>query len=153
MAQTRKKKKTDRLVEPDITKYFRSVSRTRTLSAGVSGDCRQDDLSGESDSEVKQEPGSSRRPASLDGNVNDIGVIIKELMTDSGVSTDVLGLTAGQKYTLLSQHYKPGPNFVFPKVVDSGCYRSFQGKWLDKYPWFVYSKEVDGGSASVVACL
>ena len=34
---------------------------------------------------------------------------------------------------------------MFPKVHNNGCYRSFQLKWLDKYPWLVYSKELDGG--------
>lgn len=31
---------------------------------------------------------------------------------------------------------------MFPKVHSN---RSFQHKWLDKYPWLLYSKELDGG--------
>lgn len=42
-------------------------------------------------------------------------------------------------------HYKPSRTFSFPKVFSNGCYSSFEQKWLDKYPWLVYSKEVDGG--------
>ena len=34
--------------------------------------------------------------------------------------------------------------FAFPKVDRSGCNRSFQHRWLDKYPWLVYSKKLDG---------
>ena len=74
-------------------------------------------------------------------------------MTDSEVSRDVMGFTAGQKCTLLSQHHKVRGKFCVSKGFDSGCYRSIQRKWLDKYPWLVYSKKVDGGSAGFVACL
>ena len=80
-----------------------------------------------------------------DGVVNDIGQVIKESMTDSEVSAVVSGLNAGQKYTLLTNHYRPDRNYVFPKTYSDGCCRSFQLKWLDKYPWLVYSKELDGG--------
>ena len=77
--------------------------------------------------------------------MNDLGLVIREAMTDSEVSRAVLGLTSGQKYTLLTSHYRPEWNFVFPKTFSDGCCRSFQEKWLDKYPWLVYSKHLDGG--------
>ena len=59
-------------------------------------------------------------------------------MSETEASRAIRGLTDGQKYALLCDPYKPGPNFVFPKVLDSGCYRSFKLKWLDKHPWLVY---------------
>ena len=34
---------------------------------------------------------------------------------------------------------------MFPKIFSDRCCRSFQLKWLDKYPWLIYSKELDGG--------
>lgn len=61
-------------------------------------------------------------------------------MTVIEVSRAISGLTPGQRYTLLTDR-----GFVFPKVHSNGCYRSFQHKWLDKYPWLVHSKELDGG--------
>ena len=57
----------------------------------------------------------------------------------------VLALSPGEKYKLLSEHFVPASTFAFPKVFDSGCNRSFQVKWLKKYPWLVYSKVLDGG--------
>ena len=81
------------------------------------------------------------------GCINDLGLILRETMTDSEVSRAISALTPGpgQKYTLLREHYKPSQSFVFPKVYSNGCHRSFQQNWLDKYPWLVYSKEVDNG--------
>ena len=66
-------------------------------------------------------------------------------MTESELSRALLGLTAGQKYTLLTKHYRLGQNYVFPTNFSNGCCRSFWLKWLNEYPWPVYSKELDGG--------
>ena len=63
-------------------------------------------------------------------------------MTPSEVCCAVGALTPGEKYTLLTEHYKPSHMF---KVYHSGCNRSFQYKWLNRYSWLVYSKILDGG--------
>ena len=39
-------------------------------------------------------------------------------------------LTSGEKYTLLTEPYKPDHAYKFPTVYNSGCNRSFQYKWL-----------------------
>ena len=77
--------------------------------------------------------------------LNDIGLIIKEGMSVEEVSHAVLALSLSQKYLLLTEHFKPDHQFLFPKIYSNGCNRSFQLSWLEKYPWLVYSKEVDGG--------
>ena len=90
-------------------------------------------------------------------NNNDIGSIVHSSMTSDEGSHAVGALTPGEKYTLLTEHYKSshmfkfpkvfhsGCNRSFPKVFHSGCNRSFQYKGLDKYPWLIYSKILDGG--------
>ena len=45
-------------------------------------------------------------------SINDLGFVVGKTMTDSEVSSTVSGLTAGLKYTLLTNHYRPGNNFV-----------------------------------------
>ena len=66
-------------------------------------------------------------------------------MSVEEVSHAVSALTPGEKYILLTKHFKPDRRFLFPKVYSNGCNRSFQFSWLDKYPWLVYSKEADSG--------
>ena len=41
-------------------------------------------------------------------------------MPDSEVSAAVSGLNAGRKYSLLTNHYRPGQNFMFPKTSVMG---------------------------------
>ena len=57
----------------------------------------------------------------------------------------VSALSPCQKYSLLTKHFKPDRGFLFPKTYSNGCNRSFQLSWLERYPWLIYSKEVDGG--------
>ena len=46
------------------------------------------------------------------------------------------------KYELLTNHFKPGVDYTFPKIANG---RSFQLRWLNMYPWLVYSQQVNGG--------
>ena len=62
----------------------------------------------------------TRRPVDADTVLNDLGLVIKDLMPDSEVSTAVSDLNAGQKYSLLTNHYRPGRNFMFPKTFSDG---------------------------------
>ena len=57
-----------------------------------------DDKSGESERDDSV-AGPSRK---ADSSISDLGLVIRESMTNSEVSTAVLGLTPGQKYTLLT---------------------------------------------------
>lgn len=66
-------------------------------------------------------------------------------MSGKEISCSVESLSSGQKYKLLTEHFIPSNSFSFPKVFNSGCYRSFQYKWLEKYPWLAYSKVLNGG--------
>ena len=50
-------------------------------------------------------------------------------------------VSSGDRYQLLTKHFKPGHNYIFPK---SSSGHSFQHKWLQQYPWLVYSKQENG---------
>lgn len=65
-------------------------------------------------------------------------------MTSKEVASVVDTMTSGQKYHLLTNHFKPSPNFIYPSVFMNKCNRAFNGKWLDRYPWLVYSPRLDG---------
>ena len=73
-------------------------------------------------------------------SVVDIGCVVELNMTVEEVVKSVTCLNVQQKYKLLTEHFVPTSMFKFPKVFDSGCNRSFQIKWLEQYPWLVYSK-------------
>ena len=64
--------------------------------------------------------------------LNDLGYI-KPMMCCEEISCAVCSLSAGQKYKLLTEHYKLSVDFPFPRVFHCGCNRSFQYKWLEKY--------------------
>ena len=51
--------------------------------------------------------------------------------------------TDDKKYQLIVDHFVPDATFKFPKDTNSG--RSFQYRWLAKYPWLRYSEKADGG--------
>lgn len=81
-------------------------------------------------------------------------IIIRPSISHKEVSHVARSLTNGQKYKLLTDHLKSSTDFIFPQVSSSGCNRSFQHRWLEKDPWLVYNKVVDGGFfSSVVLCL
>ncbi len=47
------------------------------------------------------------------------------------------------KYRLLTNHFKPGPTYSFPRFATG---RKFQHKWLHQFqPWLVYSEVAKGG--------
>ena len=61
------------------------------------------------------------------GNIIDLGCIIKPSMTTLKEVCDAIDeLDNGQKYKLLTEHFKPDASFSFPKTFSSGCNRSFQ---------------------------
>ena len=80
-----------------------------------------------------------------DSRLRDIGQVLKPSMSSARASSAVADLSPGDKYLLLSDPFVPDPSYPFPRVNIYGCNRSFQYSWLGKYPWLVYSKELDGG--------
>ena len=67
----------------------------------------------------------------VDSPVNDIGKFYKSI---SSFSDD-------KKHSLLTNIWKPDSTYCFPSN-SSG--RKFQHKWFDRFPWLVYSRELDG---------
>ena len=53
-----------------------------------------------------------------------------------------------KKYGVIVDHFVPDAMYKFPKASNG---RSFQYKWLSKYPWLTYSEKADGGFC--VACV
>ena len=51
-------------------------------------------------------------------------------------------ISDAEKYQLLTDPFKPGANYKFPKR-DNG--RAFQYRWLELHPWLAYSKQENGG--------
>ena len=43
---------------------------------------------------------------------------------------------------MLTNHFKPGADYSLPEHANG---RSFQFRWLQWYPWLVYSKQENGG--------
>ena len=76
---------------------------------------------------------------------DDIGSIIKPTMTVDDICGAVKSLGKGQMYKLLTGQFVPEKSYSFPKVFSAGCNRCFQVKWLEKYPWLVYSASLNGG--------
>ena len=68
-----------------------------------------------------------------DCDMADIGIFVKEghvIVSDH------------ERYQLMNSHFTPDASFKFPK---SSSGRSFQYRWLQRYPWLAYSKNEDGG--------
>lgn len=134
-----------------ITKYFCSELES---TAGGSGSQTESEVSlpqlenGTSSSASSSATSSNTGTDSCESHsesINDLGYIIKSSMGVPEVCRAVSELTDGQRYKLLKEHYRPRADFRFPRTFSNGCYRSFQYKWLEKYPWLVYSKVVNGG--------
>ena len=82
--------------------------------------------------------------------VNDIGSVLKDLITHEEVEAKVHSLSDGEKYALLKYHRSPSDQYEFPSTFIGGCNRSFQRRWLREYPWMVYSEIAEG--AFCIAC-
>ena len=62
-------------------------------------------------------------------------------------------LTDHEKFTLLSTHFVPPPNYQFPTRNVGGRGRCFQHSWLEKHNGLVYSESQDGGIVNSVCFL
>ena len=58
-------------------------------------------------------------------------------------------ICSGEKYQLLTKHLKPGPEYIF---LWCSSRRYFQHRWLQQYPWLVYSKRENGGFCMSPLC-
>ena len=50
--------------------------------------------------------------------------------------------TSAARYDILTNHFCPPPDYTFPKGEKG---RTFQHRWLQIFPWLVYSKQENGG--------
>ena len=60
-------------------------------------------------------------------------------------------LSDKERYQILCNLWKLPVDFDFPVTVQEKKNRKFVHRWLAEYPWFIYSKSLDG--AFCVACL
>ena len=61
---------------------------------------------------------------------------------DIGSYMKVKNIADSAKYRLLTNHFKPGPTYSFPRFATG---RKFQHKWLHQFqPWLVYSEVAKG---------
>ena len=98
---------------------------------------------------TRQEPGTSeQRPGEAEDSMDSDQEepMAKQARVSCDDPDDVANASTSTpdygKHQLLKNHFKPGPNYKFPKGVQG---RTFQYKWLQAYPWLVYSKKENGG--------
>ena len=118
---------------PSESSLLSCIQAARRFSAGVSSNV--DVAAPSSDTE---------------GNLIDLGFLVE---ASSGSMLHLRKLTeelpASKKMQFLHLHWKPSPSFCLrshqvTKNKNSWTV-SFQHSWLEKFPWLVYSKLLDGG--------
>ena len=119
-----------------ITKYFRQLAPEEDHSPQTLNEQQEDGASLDSAAPLSQ-------ASSVTHVENDIGSFIKPSMSVREITDAINNLSNGEKYKLLTDHYKPSSDYVFPRTYSSGCNRSFLYRWLQKYPWLVYSKTLN----------
>ena len=80
------------------------------------------------------EPADDSDPPPRLSAEGDVGVFVAQKST--------VDFTNHDKYQLVVNHFTPDPAYNFPKGTGS---RSFQHRWLIKYPWLSYSEHHNGG--------
>ena len=82
---------------------------------------------------------------------NDIGNFVNSIKSEEEITQTIEKLSPGEKYSLLKNHKKPHSlYYVFPTTHLANFKRSFNRRWLDEYPWMVYSELLHG--AFCIAC-
>ena len=109
---------------PSITKYFRQSDADTSDPTEVEEDVRSTTSSAHTDSSSIENETTDQHL--YDGIITDSGQVFNDLMTVAEISKAVSDLSLGEKYTLLTNHYRPSRKFKFPKVFDNGCNRSFR---------------------------
>lgn len=134
-----------------LLKYFKKVG-------DLEGEVEDEGRSGEgglSGQNVEDEFGMSEQVEEQEGDDDDLTgdckadenpVVEKRARMTCEDLDDVANASVktpdSDKYQLLKNHFKPGPNYKFPKGIHG---RTFQSRWLQVYPWLVYSKKENGG--------
>ena len=72
---------------------------------------------------------------------NDIGTIFELANSVDIICRTVSGLSNDKKYSLLYHHKSP-PNHL-PHTQHYGSNRKFNLTWLERYPWLIYSPNMD----------
>ena len=134
-----------------ILKYFQKAgetSSTATVDHDGSSPLAQSS-SEHTEIPVGGEQGSFSGDTSDDSSPPQAAVTSCVLGAGSGDPGDVAAyigdsarISDDRKYQLLVKHFKPCPDYKFPK----GAYgRTFQYQWLQHFQWLVYSKQENGG--------
>ena len=63
---------------------------------------------------------------------------------EADLSQKVQAPSISDKFAYLHQHFKPDPQFEFPRTFIGGCKRSFNYVWLDQHKWLCYSVKLNG---------
>jgi len=75
----------------------------------------------------------------------DVGNLVEVSVTSEKLESVIGSLTDSEKYQYLTRHFRPTKEYQYPSTYMNKCNRSFQESWLTKYPWLVYSPNLDGG--------
>ena len=79
---------------------------------------------------------------------NDIGHMINATMTVTVQEIHVVNIfhsaTLAQKYHLLTEHFRPTDDYVFPARALHQFMREFKHRYLKDCSWMVYSPTLDG---------
>ncbi len=71
-------------------------------------------------------------------SVYDVGKLLAE-------GRDLHSLSTSERFNILTNHIKAKDITKFPSVWMNACNRKFNPKWIEQYPWLVYSPHQDGG--------
>ena len=93
-------------------------------------------------SQVHQPPIFCKSEDSFHPDIGNIYVDCKQ--NSRNFCTSIQSLSAAEKYALFKKHNKPPEDHAFPCTLFGKYNRRFQFKWLDMYPWIVYSTVVEG---------
>ncbi|XP_041374266.1 zinc finger MYM-type protein 1-like [Gigantopelta aegis] len=75
--------------------------------------------------------------------VNDIGKIINATLSHEELTQALEKLDVGHKYYLLTSHFRPSEDYIFPSRFLHHCQRQFKMIYLRNYKWMVYSPSLD----------
>lgn len=109
--------------ERDEANLSESISRPEQPTTSIDGGC--------DDSYIPPPP--KRQALETTDHCDDVSKYI---------SSQTQSQCAASRYNLLTSHFKPSHDYCFPKGVNG---RSFQFRWLQMFPWLVYSKHENGG--------
>ena len=75
--------------------------------------------------------------------VNDIGKVLDATLSHDELIYAIEALDVGHKYHLLTSHFMPSGDYIFPSRFLHHCQREFKMRYLQDYKWMVYSPSLD----------